>query len=210
VSEIQVLPRILILDREAVYEDQDEYIPMEGDTNETVGKLIDDFGRVLVVDLNGVQNNRPRLDFIREFEKKPIWVDGGARVANNAIDLFIAGAEKVVLRTRTLASMDELRKAHELSDQLIFQVDLTDGRDITGLREFTDRTPEDLIRDVAGIGVKSCLYVDKGGNIPSPSGIMHGLPDDFELFIGMLHQSDSARFEESAIKGVIVDAKELI
>lgn len=209
-SEIQVLPRILILDKKAVYEGQNEYTLMEGDTSEAVNRLIDDFGRALVVDLNGVQNNRPRLDFIREFEKRPIWVDGGARVANDAIDLFIAGAEKVVLRTETLVSMNELRKAYELSDQLIFQVDLTDGRDIAGLREFTDRTPGGLIKDVAGIGLKSCLYVDKGGSIPSPSSIMYGLPDDFELYIGMLHESDSARFKESVIKGVIVDAKELV
>ena len=208
-SEIEVLPRILILDREAVYEGRDGYLPMNVDAHEAVDKLLADYERALIVDMNGVRNNRPKLDFIKDFEKKSIWVDGGARKADNAIDLFIAGAEKVVLRTETLVSMDELRKAHELSDQLIFELDLADGRTINGPPEFQERRPEDLMKDVALIGLRSCLYVDKNGNIPSPS-ILHGLPDDFELYVGMLHQSDSARLEDSGIKGIIVDAKELV
>lgn len=208
-SEIEVLPRILILDREAVYEGRDGYLPMNVDAHEAVSKLLADYERALIVDMNGVRNNRPKLDFIKDFEKKSIWVDGGARKADNAIDLFIAGAEKVVLRTETLVSMDELRKAHELSDQLIFELDLADGRTINGPPEFQERRPVDLMKDVALIGLRSCLYLDKNGHIPSPS-ILHGLPDDFELYIGMLHQSDSARLEDSGIKGIIVDAKELV
>jgi hypothetical protein len=51
--------------------------------------------------------------------------------------------------------------------------------------------------------------MDKGGDIPSPS-ILTGLPDDFELYVNVLHKSDSARLKDTAIKGVIVDAKELI
>ncbi|MEE9116919.1 MAG: HisA/HisF-related TIM barrel protein [Thermoplasmata archaeon] len=208
-SEIEVLPRILILDKEAVYEGREGYLPMNVDAHEAVDKLLADYERALIVDMNGVRNNRPKLDFIKDFEKKSIWVDGGARVADNAIDLFIAGAEKVVLRTETLVSMDELRKAHELSDQLIFELDLADGRTVNGPPEFQERRPEDLMKDVALIGVRSCLYLDKNGNIPSPS-ILHGLPDDFELYVGMLHRSDSARLEDTGIKGIIVDAKELV
>lgn len=208
-SEIEVIPRILVLDKEAVAKDQDEYVGMEIDASEAINGLIESFGKVLIVDLNGVQNNRPKLDFVLLFEKKPIWVDGGARNANGAIDLFIAGAEKVVMKTGTLLSLDELRQAHELSDQLIFQIDLVDGKHIAGVREFEERNPEDLLKDVARIGVRSCLYVDEGGNIPSPS-ILRGLPEDFEFYVGMLHQSDSARFENSRVKGIIVDAQELI
>jgi phosphoribosylformimino-5-aminoimidazole carboxamide ribonucleotide (ProFAR) isomerase len=209
VSEIEVLPRIHILDKEAVYQGPDGYLTMDVDAFEAVSKLIADFEKVLIVDLNGVRNNRPKLDFIRAFEKKSIWVDGGARMANNAIDLFIAGAEKVVLRTETLVSMDELLKAHELSDQLVFQMDLSLGKFIYGSPEYVNMQPDALLRHVAEIGLKSTLYVDKDGDIPSP-GILTGLPDDFELYVHVRHRSDSARLEGTGIKGVIVDAKELI
>jgi phosphoribosylformimino-5-aminoimidazole carboxamide ribonucleotide (ProFAR) isomerase len=209
VSEIEVLPRIHILDKEAVHEGPDGYVTIDVDAFEAVTQLIADFEKVLIVDLNGVRNNRPKLDFIRAFEKKSIWVDGGARMAENAIDLFIAGAERVVLRTETLASINELRRAHELSDQLIFQMDLSSGKSILGSQEYLDWNPDALLREVAEIGLRSSLYVDKGGDIPSPS-ILTGLPDDFELYVHVLHRSDSARLEDTAIKGVIVDAKELI
>jgi phosphoribosylformimino-5-aminoimidazole carboxamide ribonucleotide (ProFAR) isomerase len=210
VSEIEVLPRILIHDREAVYEGKDGLVPMNNvDSHGAIDKLLADFEKVLIVDMNGVHNNRPKLDFIRDYEKKSIWVDGGARKADNAIDLFIAGAERVVLRTETLVSMEELRKAHDLSDQLVFELDLTDGRTVNGLPDFQGRRPEDLLKEVAQIGVRSCIYLDESGSVPSPS-ILHGLPDDFELYVGLLHKSDSARLDDSGIKGIIVDAKELV
>jgi len=208
VAEIEILPRIHVLNGEAVYEEDGEYLPIDVNATEAIGQLIKSHGKVLIVDMNGVRSNRPRLDVIKRFEKQPVWVDGGVRVADYAIDIFIGGAEKAILRTETLASMNELRKAHELSDQLIFQVDVYEGRTI-GMEEFQMRSPVDLLGEVATIGIRVGLYIEKGRSVPNPS-ILQSLPDDFELYFGILQPSDIARFKDSGIKGIVVDAKELL
>lgn len=207
-SEIEVLPRILILDGEAVYEKEGEFHQIDVVASEGVDNLIATHGKVLMVDLNGFRTNRPRLDFIKMFEKKSIWVDAGVRLADFAIDIFIGGAERTILRTETLNSLDELRKAHELSDQLIFQIDVMDGR-IVGSDDFVNRDPRNLMGVIAEIGIKTCIYLEQGRGEPSPS-ILHGLPEDFELYVGPFKSSDSVRFENTGFKGILVDAKGLL
>lgn len=203
-----MLPRILILDGEAVYEQGDELYRIDAVASEAVDKLITNHGKVLIVDLNGLRNNRPRLDFIRKFEKKSVWVDAGVRLADVAIDIFIGGAERTILRTETLHSLDELRKAYELSDQLIFQIDVFNGRTI-GSDDFVDRDPRGLMGEVSEIGISTCIYLEQGRGEPSP-GILHGLPEDFELYVGPFLYSDSPRFENTGFKGILVDAKGLL
>ncbi len=207
-ATIEILPRTNMLDGRMVYETDDDYQPLDLDFCESVEKLIFEYGKTLVVDLNGFRSNRPRLDIIRMFEKKPIWVDAGVRLADVAIDIFIGGAEKTVLRTATLASMEELRKAHELSDQLVFQIDVLDGR-IVGAEEFEAWSPRDLLMELARIGILTCLYVEQGRSVPGPS-ILHGLPDGFELYVGPYPASDAIRFEGSGFKGILVDGEELL
>ncbi len=176
--------------------------------SEAVDRLIDSHGKVLMVDLNGFRNNRPRLDFIRKFEKKSVWVDAGVRLADVAIDIFIGGAERTILRTETLHSMDELNKAYELSDQLIFQIDVHNGRTI-GSDDFVDRDPRRLMEEISQIGIRTCIYVEQGRGELSP-GVLHGLPEDFELYVGPFLSSDLPRFENTAFKGIVVDAKRLL
>ena len=199
---------MLVLDGEAVFEEDGDHHPLDVVASEAVNGLISDYGKALIVDLNGFRSNRPRLDFIRMFEKKPIWVDAGVRLVDVAIDIFIGGAEKTVLRTETLDSMNELRNAHELSDQLIFQIDVMDGRTI-GSEDFEMMSPESLLNQAAEMGIQICLYLEQGKSVPS-SSIIHGLPETFELYIGPLHASDAVRFENTGFKGIVVDAKELL
>jgi hypothetical protein len=73
------------------------------------------FGRVVVVDVQGVKRNQADLEGIQAAaRKRPVWVDAGSRYATDAMDLFIAGAESVTLRWNTLASPDELREVADL------------------------------------------------------------------------------------------------
>lgn len=206
-SELEVLPRIFILNGEAVFEREGEILRVDVVASEAVDELIAKHGKALIVDLNGFRNNRPRLDFIRKFEKKSVWVDAGVRLADVAIDIFIGGAERTILRTETLYSVDELRKAYELSDQLIFQIDVFNGRTI-GSDDFADKDPRKLVGEISEIGMRTCIYLEQGRGEPSP-GILHGLPEDFELYVGPCLSSDSPRFENTGFKGIVVDAKEL-
>ncbi len=207
-AEIDILPRILVIKGEIVYQEGDEYFSMDVDALQVINRMLDEHGKALIVDLVGVFNNRPRLKFIKEFETKPIWVDAGARLAENVIDIFVAGAEKVVMNTRTLVGMDEVKKANELSDQLVFQVDAIDGKTVALAEEF-ERSPRNLLEEAAQIGLDVGIYMEEGRGDPYPS-MLHGLSDGLELYLGTLTRSDPARYAETGIRGIVVDVKELI
>lgn len=208
-AEIDILPRFLIVEGEIVYEERNEYLSLGVDAPKAIERILDEYGKALIVDLNGVFNNRPGLSFIKEFETKPIWVDAGVRLAENVIDIFVAGAEKVVMGTRTLVGLDEVREANKLSDQLVFQVEARDGQTIAFTKELEERTPGNLLEEAAQIGVDIGFYLESGRGDPYPS-MLHGITDRLELYTGPLSPADSQRFSETGIHGIIVDARELI
>jgi phosphoribosylformimino-5-aminoimidazole carboxamide ribonucleotide (ProFAR) isomerase len=209
VAEIDVLPRILVLNGEAAYEEGNEYYSMEVDTLEVIDSMISSYGKVLIVDLNGVFSNRPRLDFIKKFEKKPIWVDAGPRLAENVIDVFVAGAEKAVMSTKTLSSVREVARASELSHELVFQADVLDGQTVAMAKEFQGRNPRDLLEEAMRMGINVGFYLETGRNPPHPS-ILRGFPEDFELYLGMLPKDDATRLADTGMRGAVVDVEELI
>lgn len=70
------------------------------------------FGRVAIVDADGVRANDADLEFLQAASRsRPVWADAGSRYATDAMDLFVAGAELVTLRWNTLRSPDELEEA---------------------------------------------------------------------------------------------------
>ncbi|HET6405232.1 MAG TPA: hypothetical protein VFH78_11330 [Candidatus Thermoplasmatota archaeon] len=73
------------------------------------------FGRVVVTDVAGVRKNDADLEFIQHAaRRRALWADAGSRYADDAMDLFIAGAEAVTMRWNTLDRPDELEEAVEV------------------------------------------------------------------------------------------------
>lgn len=199
----------MVLNGEAVHKEGNRYYSMNVDTLEAINQLVSDYGRVLISDINGILRNRPRLDFIKKLEKKPIWVDAAPRSSEYVIDLFVSGAERVVIRTRTVATLDEVRKASELSDQLAFQVDVYNGRTVAVSEDIQRRTPRDLFEEAMRMGIKVGLYIEAERSSLNYS-ITHGFSEDFELFLGMLRKEDRVRYTKAGIQGIVVSAEELI
>lgn len=118
-----------------------------------VSALADKFDKLYLADLDGIHKNKPQLDIVMEVcEEIPTYYEGGVRFANNVIDMLITGADKAVVGTSTLASLEELRGAFKLSEDITFKVDFRDG--IVGFDEqITGRAFLDLARDVREMGV---------------------------------------------------------
>jgi uncharacterized protein related to proFAR isomerase len=54
---------------------------------------------VYLVDLDGIENNEHDFELLSQVAKKHIWYDGGARNPDDVMDAFIAGAERVTVRS---------------------------------------------------------------------------------------------------------------
>lgn len=75
------------------------------------------FGRVGLVDVEGVRANNADLEWIHAASKRrALWVDAGSRFATDAMDVLVAGASAVTVRWSTLRAADELEEAADLLD----------------------------------------------------------------------------------------------
>ena len=144
------------------------YLELEGRTlirrtyaldemSELASKLSDQFKKVYIADLDGIARNKPQLDVAREIcEEIPTFYEGGVRFASNVIDMLITGAEKCVIGTATLQSLDDLRGAFKLSENITFKVDFRDGI-LSFDPHIAGRAFLDLSRDVAEMGVSDIV-----------------------------------------------------
>ena len=100
----------------------------KGELSALGSKLSSKYERAFVSDVDGLEKNKPQLDVVQEFcDEIPTMYEGGVRFGSNVIDMLVTGAEKAVIGTATLASLEELRGAFKLSDNIIFKVDYRDG-----------------------------------------------------------------------------------
>lgn len=87
----------------------------DDDVEASLTDLARRFERVAIVDVEGIRRNTADLTFLQAAgRRRSIWVDAGSRYANDAMDLFIAGAESVTLRWNTLHNAAELEEAASL------------------------------------------------------------------------------------------------
>lgn len=87
------------------------------DVDPVLTELARRFGRVALVDAQGVRRNDADLELVQAVSRRrPLWVDAGSRYATDAMDLFIAGAQAVTMRWNTLASPEELEEAATLCE----------------------------------------------------------------------------------------------
>jgi len=125
--------------------------------SDLASKLSDEFKRVYVADLDGIAKNKPQLDVVQEIcDEVPTLYEGGVRFAANVIDLLITGAERAVVGTATLSSLEELRKAFMMSENITFKVDYRDGI-VSFDPHVVGRAFLDLSRDVSGIGITDII-----------------------------------------------------
>ena len=96
---------------------------------DVVDSLAARFQRIYLVDLDGVEENEPQLDYLQEISRDvDIWLDAGARTADEAIDALVTGASRIVLTSATLIGPLELERAWSLSQELAFEIELRGGR----------------------------------------------------------------------------------
>jgi hypothetical protein len=126
---------------------------LKGELGKLASELSDKFEKVYVEDLDGIDRNKPQLDIVQEIcDEIPTLYEGGARFAGNVIDLLITGAEKAVVGTATLVSLEELRGAFKLSENITFKVDFRDGI-VSFDSKIAGRAFLPLAKEVIDIGV---------------------------------------------------------
>lgn len=128
-----------------------------GELSKIGSDLADKFEKLYIADDDGISKNKPQLDVVQELcDEIPTLYEGGVRYASNVIDMLITGAEKAVVGTATLASLEDLRGAFKLSENITLKVDYRDGI-VSFDPAIAGRAFLDFSRDARSIGVSDII-----------------------------------------------------
>ncbi|MGA7476710.1 MAG: HisA/HisF-related TIM barrel protein [Thermoplasmata archaeon] len=95
------------------------------DPFDVVDRLARDYSMMYVVDLDGLEHGDPQMDYLQEISRDvTLWVDGGVRTAEQAIDILITGARRAVLSSAYLRGPRQLKRAWRLSTELVFEMEI--------------------------------------------------------------------------------------
>ena len=179
-----------------------------------IDKLKEDFERIFILDINGINRDKPQLDLIKTLSSKiELWVDGGSRYSDSAIDILVAGAEKVVLGTKTLRSMEELKKVHELSQNIILGIDYDDGI-VSPKKEISEMTPFRLVQEVQNLGIEDIIFTDLkhlASNTPFDLEVGNSLArGQTNIYLHGNFEYDPQKYKWMDMAGLMIEVKALI
>jgi uncharacterized protein related to proFAR isomerase len=162
----ETIPAINLFKSVPVIKGTEGYEPLEDkdgnkmDIHELIEELKERFDRVLITDINGINRDKPQLELCRDLSTKmKLWIDAGSRSRDGAIDVLVAGAERVVLGTKTLIDLGELEKALELSENVVLGIDYDDGI-ISPKKTIREMSPLSLVEEVKNLGIEEIIFTD--------------------------------------------------
>jgi len=166
--KLDVVPTISVKDGEVVVVRKKRYERLEDEDGSAlepamfVEQVLKQYERALLVDINGIEHNRPQVDLIQDIaELGEVWLDAGTRHAEGIIDILVCGVEAVVLGTKTIAGVDQLTAAFEMSENIYLSIDWNDG--VVGQDESVKHMSPRSVADIAkNIGVKKLIFTDLG------------------------------------------------
>lgn len=184
---IKIIPFIPVLNGNMVSAEGNRYKKL-GNAVETVESS--NYETFYVIDINGLLKNRPQINLIQEMSKgKNLWVESGVRLAEDAIDVLMAGAEYAVLNS-VLVGLDELKKICALSQNIMLHVECKNNR-IHGMNI------EYFVNKAEEIGIKKFVMESRD------YCVMKTLPKNVEAYV-FGKKDEVKKLEASGATGVLL------
>ncbi len=203
---MQLIPAISIRKKRVVITEEGEYLPV-GEPIEVLRALEKEgYELFYIMDMDGVEKNRMQIPVIERIAAEfRIWLDGGFRTVGDVEDALVLGAEMAVISSKNIRSMEDVRRAHELSDNLIFSADYFEG--ILKWGNVPDNL-EDMAEELGEIGLKRVIFTVLGKDAPVDN-VIELFSKDFQLWLG--GNIDIERYEgDERIEGLIIPYSRLM
>ncbi len=180
------------------------------DPFDVVDRLSEDYRTIYLVDLDGIERAEPQLEYLQEFSRDVrLWVDAGVRTADQAIDILITGARRVVLSTSELQGPRELKRAWKLSTEFAFEVPLTAEGQALGRPDWGSTDVVELVRTARDVGISDIVLSPRESdpNWPIVRSVAAGGPTWVD---GTFEASQLVRLSECGAAGGIFHIRELL
>jgi hypothetical protein len=166
-----VLPLLYLQKGQVVRPGKNGYVVTRNEEGEPVDvfDFTDDlfarYHRTYMIDVDGVVGNHPQLDYLQEISRgQEVWVEAGPRVADQVIDVLVAGATRAILSTDTISSVQiEVRHTFALTDEIALAIASSSGKVISIDKEINGRPVDEVFEEALGWGVTSFILMAPGG-----------------------------------------------
>lgn len=149
------------------------------------------FRRIYLVDLGGVDHDRPQLDYIQEITRDTdVWVDGGIASPDAVIDILVAGARRAVVSTRRFTGPEEVGRILRLTSEIVVEMEIGSAGDILG-RGAWGEDPRGAIEGLRSHGVTDIILSPRPG--PVDWSLVHSLAPGGPLWIDGSFDVDDTR-----------------
>jgi len=133
--------------------------------------------RLHIVDLDGAKSGEPQnIKLIKKIASRvpvPIEVGGGIRKIETIDELIMSGVDRVILGTSSISDPALIKKVClKHGDKIAVSIDVREGKAaVKGWTEVSEKTAEELAKDLIGLGVKRFIYTDimKDGTLSGPN-----------------------------------------
>ncbi len=165
---------------------------------------------VFMLDLGGIGRASPNFNVMRHLVKRcDVWLDMGAREADDIMDGYMLDVERVVAGTKTLPSLDVLGEIYALSPAVLPCLDW-DGKVLWNDPRETRTDPAEVLKALAAIGfTQACvmdlrrLGTDQG---PDPDLVARLQGSGISLYLGGgVQETDIPALQEKGFLGGLVD-----
>lgn len=166
--------------------------------------------RVFMYDLSGINRANPNFDVMRALVKRcDVWLDLGAREADEIMDGYMLDVERVVVGSKTMPSLDTFIEAFGLSNEILPSVDW-DGRVVWRDSRETRTDLKEVLESLRSVGFRSLCVIDlrrlgtESGPDPQVMELLQAI--DAEIYLGGgLRETDIAALKEAGFAGGLVD-----
>ncbi len=171
---------------------------------------LSDYEKIYFLDLDGIKSNRPQTEVIRKASTmKRVWADIGARTAEGITDAFIAGADKAVLSTKTISSLNEVERSIELSDELVLCVDYDNGI-VSPSERIRKMDVKDITDFCVGEGIDKVIFNDLSKDVFDEKGLRKMPSGNYDLYVGGIPVERIDYVQHENLKEFILTFREAI
>jgi len=216
----QEIPAISILDRNIVLAQKDNYESLTideaiPDALDLIELITENYDTIYMTDINGFTRGIPQIKFIKALtDFCEVWLDAGVNDSEGIYDLFVAGAQNVVLSSKTLNDIFELAQAFEISENLIFQIDYSNGV-LSPNIQIRDMTPLEIGNEIKDLGMRKVIFADLdriNTNKPLEREIIQSLINlNLEVFVGGgIKLFDVSMLKQLGTAGAIIELTNIL
>lgn len=162
--DFKLVPSIAIRDGKPYFlysrSGEEKEFELGEELEDAIENLGEDYGSVHLLDLDGIERDELNYELIEDLSGvATVWVECGLSSAEGVMDAMFAGAEFVVIGTRFLRRMKDLKSIVDITENAIFAVEW-DGGIVSVSEEISKMRIDELGKKAKELGIEKMMFTD--------------------------------------------------